>query len=100
MAGVLPSSAQFGAAARVVVSSTPFGSDGLFSELFQKASSGELADACAVHATTEQANPTIHRAFLDAERVRDPDGFLSEYEARSSVASLRLRPARIRARCR
>ena len=79
---LVPSTGQFGADGRVVVSSTPFGSDGLFSELFQKATSGELADAHAEHATTEQANPTITRAFLDAERQRDPDGYLSEYEAR------------------
>jgi hypothetical protein len=76
-----PSTAQFGNAARVIVSSTPYGQDGFFSELHQRASSGELKDAKAQHATTATVNPTITEAFLKQERERDPDGFQGEYEA-------------------
>ena len=76
-----PSVAQFGADSRVLVSSTPWGSDGLFASLFQQASSGELADAEAHHATTSEANPTIDAEFLASEEARDPEGFRSEYEA-------------------
>jgi len=76
-----PSVAQFGADSRVLVSSTPWGSDGLFASLFQQASSGELADAEAHHATTSEANPTIDAKFLASEEARDPESFRSEYNA-------------------
>lgn len=74
-----PSTAQFGAAARIVVASTPYGVDNLFARLFQQAFSGELGDAVAVQASTAEANPTIDAAFLDSERARDPDSFPAEY---------------------
>ncbi len=78
---LLPSSAQFGTAARVIVSSTPYGSGNLFADLFRRASAGELADAVAHHATTAEMNPTVESAFLEAERARDAEGFRQEYEA-------------------
>jgi hypothetical protein len=80
-ASLVPSTAQFGDAARVIVASTPFGSSGLFADLFQRASSGELPDAVAEKATTAEVNPTVSAAFLDKERARDPEGFKGEYEA-------------------
>jgi hypothetical protein len=76
-----PSVAQFGAQARVIASSTPWGQDGLFATLYAQASSGELVDAAAQHATTREANPTISAEVLAAEEARDPDGFRSEYGA-------------------
>jgi phage terminase large subunit-like protein len=63
------------------ISSTPYGQDGLFAETYQRASSGELQDAKAHHATTAQMNPTVTREFLEQERERDPDSFASEYLA-------------------
>lgn len=78
---LLPATAQFGDDARVIASSTPWGTDGAFAELYAKAESGELADAYAHHATTAQANPTIDPAFLAAEEARDPESFKSEYLA-------------------
>jgi hypothetical protein len=78
---LLPSTAQFGLSARVIVSSTPFGQGNLFADLFRRASAGELADAVAHHATTAEMNPTVDPAFLVAERARDPEGFRQEYEA-------------------
>jgi hypothetical protein len=78
---LVPSTAQWGDAARIIVSSTPYGQDGLFAQLYQQASSGELADATAFQATTAEANPTITPAFLATEQARDPESFRSEYEA-------------------
>lgn len=78
---LVPATAQFGDLARIVVSSTPYGSTGFFAELFQRASSGELSDAVAHHATTAEANPSISPEFLEAEERRDPEGFKSEYLA-------------------
>jgi hypothetical protein len=80
-AALVPSTAQFGSEARIIVSSTPWGSDGMFAEMYQRASSGELADAVAHHATTAEMNPTISPEFLAAEQARDPDTFPSEYLA-------------------
>jgi hypothetical protein len=79
---LVPSSAQFQQAGRVVVASTPAGSSGLFSDLFARALSGELADARAYRATTQEANPTITAEFLATERIAlGEEGFRSEYEA-------------------
>lgn len=78
---LIPATAQFGTAARIVVSSTPFGTEGFFATLYQQAASGELADAAAHHAATVDVNPTITGDFLASEQVRDPDSFRSEYEA-------------------
>jgi hypothetical protein len=77
---LVPATAQF-EGARVVASSTPWGSDGLFAELHAKAASGELEGAQAHAATTAEANPTIDPDFLAAEERRDPEGFKSEYLA-------------------
>ena len=78
---LVPSTAQFGDAARIIVSSTPFGSDGLFASLYAQAESGELVDGAAHHATTAQANPTIPADVLAAEEARDPESFRSEFLA-------------------
>jgi hypothetical protein len=78
---LVPSTAQFGDQARIIVASTPWGQSGLFAELFQRARSGELEDAVAQHSSTEDANPTIDPVFLQAEQARDPEAFRSEYEA-------------------
>ena len=76
-----PSVAQFDAAGRVIATSTPWGSSGLFADLHARATSGELEDAQAHHATTAEANPTISAEFLAGEERRDPEAFKSEYEA-------------------
>jgi hypothetical protein len=76
-----PSTAQFGDKARIIVASTPWGSSGMFAELYQQAAGGELVDAVAHHATTRAANPTIPADFLLREQARDPDGFRGEYLA-------------------
>lgn len=76
-----PSTAQFGAAARILLCSTPYGTDGLFADMYAKAESGELGDAAAHHASTLEVNPTIEAEFLEQEKARDPEGFRQEYEA-------------------
>ena len=78
---LLPATAQFGDRARIIVSSTPAGSEGLFAQLYALANSGELPGAIAHHATTADTNPTITAEFLAAEQARDPLSFASEYEA-------------------
>ncbi len=77
-----PATSQFGDAARIVLSSTPYGVSGFFAEMFQRASSGELeAEATAHHATSVEMNPTLDRAFLEREEKRDSESFRSEYLA-------------------
>jgi hypothetical protein len=76
-----PSVAQFGDVARIVVASTPFGVDGWFAGMFEKAAAGGLEGAVAQHASTAEANPRVPRSFLAAERARDPEGYRSEYDA-------------------
>lgn len=76
-----PATAQFGDAARLILSSTPWGSDGLFAEEYQKAASGENPGARAHHATTAQMNPTIAPEWFAAEEASDPDNFRSEFLA-------------------
>jgi hypothetical protein len=77
-----PSAAQFGDDARLIVSSTPFGSSGFFYDFFHRAESGEIPDAVAVHATTQEVNPEIDPAYLAAEQGRDPDAYEAEFLAR------------------
>ena len=80
-AALMPSTAQFGDGARVIVSSTPYGNEGLFAQLYHQAAGGELPDAAAHHAATAEVNPTIDAAFLQREERRDPDNFRGEYLA-------------------
>ena len=78
---LVPATAQFGDHARVIVASTPYGSDGLFARLFEEAKSGKLVGAVAHHAATAEVNPTITAEFLATEEARDPISFGSEYRA-------------------
>jgi phage terminase large subunit-like protein len=78
---LVPSTAQFGSAARVIASSTPFGSAGLFADMFERARNGELEDAVARHGASAEVNPTLDVEFLERERARDPESFKSEYLA-------------------
>jgi hypothetical protein len=79
---LVPSTAQFGELARVVVGSTPWGSQGLFAELYQRASSGELPDAHAYQAASADMNPTLSADFLAGERLLlGEEGFAGEYAA-------------------
>jgi hypothetical protein len=80
-ASLAPSTAQFGDAARIIVSSTPWGAGGFFADTYQRAASGELIDAAAHRATTAEMNPTIEPVFLEREQARDPESFKSEYLA-------------------
>ena len=78
---LLPATAQFGAAARVLAISTPYGESGLFADLYRRAASGDLAGAQAHHAATAAVNPTISAEFLAQEEARDPDSYRAEYLA-------------------
>ena len=61
---LVPSTAQFGDHARLIVASTPYGTEGMFAELHAKATSGEL--------TPEQG--TLWVAGLDPAFTSDPFG--------------------------
>jgi phage terminase large subunit-like protein len=78
---LIPSTAQFGDRAIVIVCSTPYGTDGFFAELWQRAMAGELPDAQAQKLSTASVNPTISDAFLAREQNRDPESFRAEYLA-------------------
>jgi hypothetical protein len=76
-----PSVAQFGAGGRIVATSTPLGTDGLFAELYQKARNGEIEGAAAFHAPTS-ANPMIDAGYLAGqETALGGDDFRREFGA-------------------
>jgi hypothetical protein len=76
-----PSVAQFGADARVIVASSPYGTDGFFADLFESVARGELPDAVCAQFGTTMMRPNFDMAALLQEQRRDPDGFRAEYEA-------------------
>ncbi len=78
---LVPSTAQFGQDARVVVASSPFGVDGFFHDLFRQVESGELGDARCLQASTVEMRPNISLEALELEKRRDPEGYRSEYLA-------------------
>jgi hypothetical protein len=75
-----PSVAQFGDAGRILVASSPFGTDGFFAETFEAVRSGDLPGV-AVQAGTLEVRPGFASAALDLEQRRDPEGFRAEYGA-------------------
>jgi hypothetical protein len=83
---LVPSTAQFGDDARVLVASTPFGIDGFFADLFHTIEKGDLDGALCAQASTLEARPDFPAAALDLERQRDPEGYRSEYEAQFVAA--------------
>jgi GNAT superfamily N-acetyltransferase len=62
-----PSVAQFGDAARILVASTPYGTDGFFADLFEIVEKRELEDATCRQASTLQMRPTFATAALALE---------------------------------
>jgi hypothetical protein len=76
-----PSVAQFGDEGRVVVASSPFGTDGFFADLFGVVEKGDLPDAMFARASTIEMRPDFATAALELERRRDPEGFRAEYLA-------------------
>jgi hypothetical protein len=80
-AAATPSVATFAPYGRVVVTSTPWGSN-LFSELHTRAENGEISGAVAFHETTARMNPQVTPEFLEAQRAAlGDDDFAREYEA-------------------
>jgi hypothetical protein len=80
---LVPSVSQFGSEGRLLYASTPAGGEGTpFSDLFQRASSGELPDARSYHFTSKEMNPrAVDDALLAEEEARDPQGYAIEYLA-------------------
>lgn len=77
---LVPSTAQFGDLARIIVASTPYGDSNLFARLYRDAAAGKLPGAVAVKATTAEMGGADEE-FLEMERRRDPGSFAAEYEA-------------------
>jgi Terminase large subunit, T4likevirus-type, N-terminal len=81
---LVPSTAQFGDHSLVLVLSTPnkrLGPTGFFHDIYARANAGGIPEAKAHHATTEEMNPTVPKAFLEAEGARDPENYRCEYLA-------------------
>src|SRR5581483_3503570 len=78
---MLPSVSQFAGRAPVIVSSTPAGDSNWFGQLVRAGLADELEHGRAFQASSAEMNPTLDRAFLEAEERRDPDGFRGEYLA-------------------
>jgi hypothetical protein len=78
---LVPSTAQFGDEARVIVASSPFGIDGFFADLFERVSAGELPRATAAQVSTSEMRPGFETTALQIERERDPDAYRAEYDA-------------------
>jgi hypothetical protein len=95
---LVPSTAQFGDHARVLVASSPFGCDGFFHDLFRRIEGNDLDGAvCAQHSTLD-TRPGFATAALEMERQRDPEGFRAEYGAEFVAAgSAFMDPARVAA---
>jgi len=82
-AAVRPAIAAFGKEGKVLVVSTPGDDGGLFEQLYAKAEAGELENAAAFTATTQELNPAIDAAFLRGEELAlGPDTFAREYLGR------------------
>jgi hypothetical protein len=78
---LMPSVAQFGTDARVVVASSPYGTDGFFADLYGTVEKGALPDARHAQAATLDMRPDMATAAMELERRRDPEGFRAEYGA-------------------
>jgi hypothetical protein len=76
-----PSVSQFGSAARIIVASSPYGTDGWFADLYGTVAKGDLDRAVCARASTMEMRPGFEAVALDLERQRDPDGFRAEYLA-------------------
>ena len=83
-AALTPSVAQFGAAGKVLATSTPGDDAGLFASLFLRAQNGELPGAVAFGpVATRELNPAVPEEFLKAQLAAlGPDSFAREYEGR------------------
>lgn len=82
-----PSVAQFGADARVLAASSPFGVDGWFADTFRTVEAGELPGASAVQAGT-LASIRKALSLAGAKRRRDLDRIVEAHLARDPEATL------------
>ncbi len=78
---VAPSIATFGAAGQILLVSTPYGTEGLFAEMFDGVSSGALP-GYAFQAPSADVNPMVTSEFLSGEQLRLGHGaYATEYLA-------------------
>jgi hypothetical protein len=77
----LPSVAQFGDSGWLIAISTPLWKRGRFWKLADAAAAGRAPDTHFRHLTTAEMNPRISTAWLEKQRVADPDLFAREFLA-------------------
>jgi hypothetical protein len=78
---LFPAVAQFGRHGRLLLSSTPYGTDGLFASLYRKGVAGELPDVAAVNRPSWEMNPTLDGGVLALEEARSPLDYQQEFGA-------------------
>lgn len=77
-----PSLAQFGRLGRVLLTSSPWVSSGLFHTFYDKANRGELPNAYVANAPSWVMNPTLSEAFIEEQKaILGPQAFSAEYGA-------------------
>lgn len=80
---ITPMQTVFGARAKVLGISTPFGETGLFAELFAKIEAGLMPHAVAVRRSITEMIPDIDPAWLEARRLElGQVAYEQEFEAR------------------
>jgi hypothetical protein len=87
-----PSLAQFRGKGKIIAISTPWGRLGIFWQLWQQAQEG-LPGMAGFRYSTEDMNPTIDKAWLESQRLKNPDVFACEYEAEFLDAAAAFLPA-------
>ncbi len=78
---LVPSIAQFGPMARILILSTPLWPSGIFYDLFKAGTGGADPDLFVSQAATWEVNPKITRESLEGEFTADPVGARVEYGA-------------------
>jgi hypothetical protein len=79
-----PSTAQFGKLGKILMLSSPWVRSGVFWDLFEQASSGNFPGMQVRQEPSWEMNPTLSPAFLEQERLRNPELFAVEYGANFS----------------
>jgi hypothetical protein len=83
---VSPALAQFADAGWLVSISTPGWQSGKFFELVQQAASGQYPSMYYASKTSIEMNPRLSAAWLDKQRIKDPDLYRREYLAEFTAA--------------
>jgi len=78
---LIPTTATFGDAAKIVIPTTPSGRTGLVFDLFERAREGLLDDVFVTQKATRELNPKVSEKTIAKARARDPESASAEYDA-------------------